>query len=172
MKNRKQKPAARGQKPEIRDQMGESLTGITRRHMKAMGLFRADDVMNGIGVSSYADAKRIRSVIQQLRKDGEIRSETPGYYRYIGRQAQRNHLDVIWHLARSHRRFDTDEIERLSGAKRGTVLEYLNCLLKLGYIQKTGWQAWKLVRDPGPKTPVNTGKCARLKRIRMRKDEN
>jgi len=77
-------------------------------------------------------------------------------------------MDVIWHLCRSHRQFDTDEIERLSGAARATVLEYLRCLVGFGFLRQRARGRWELVRDPGPERPVDTGKCARLKRQRKK----
>lgn len=124
---------------------------------------------------SYADIsnltldtpkKKIMATICDFIKAGEVRRLSPGWFEYIGRQRPRTLLDIIWHLIRSHRQFSTDEIERLSGAQRATVSEYLTCLRQYGYLIKTGIQHWRLVGDPGPETPVNTAKCQKLKRIR------
>ena len=85
----------------------------------------------------------------------------------------RKKMDVIWHLVRSHRTFGAAEIERLSGAARETVREYLQCLVNAGYLIKPDRYHWKLVNDPGPETPVNVAKCEKLKKLRAeRKDES
>ncbi len=82
------------------------------------------------------------------------------------KKPKRTYLDVIWHLVRSSRHFDTDEIERMSGAARATVLEYLGALKHLGYLRKIDPRKWQLVKDPGPATPVNAAKRKKLRDIR------
>lgn len=111
--------------------------------------------------------KQIRNVIGELMRSGEFRAIEPGYYEYIPKIKKRTYLEIIWHLVRSHRQFETDEIQRLSGAKRYTVLEYLYCLRKLGYIRQIHQKHWLLINDPGPEVPVNTTKYQRLKRLRQ-----
>jgi len=111
-------------------------------------------------------AWRIRNTVGDLKKSGEIVHHGRGLYEYAGKKKKRTYMDVIWHLVRSHRHFRAEEIERLSGAKRYTVNEYLWCLRGLGYLRKAGPGAWLLIKDPGPKTPVNTAKCQKLKEIR------
>ena len=112
--------------------------------------------------------RRLRGVINQFIKSGEIRRVKMGHYEYVGKKPRRTKLDVIWHLVRSHRQFETDQIERLSGATRGTVLEYLHCLRRLGFIRQPRRGYWQLIEDPGPDTPVNAAKCKRLRALRVR----
>lgn len=130
----------------------------------------AADLGHALDVRTYEDRARVRGVIQALRKSGEIRTRNKHFgrvvYEYISRPKKRTKLDIIWHLIRSHRRFDADEIERLSGAARHTVLEYLRCLKDFEYLRKKGRSRWELILDPGPETPVNTAKCQRLRRLR------
>lgn len=145
----------------------KTMTACVRAAMKHLGVFDVDGLDYFVPQFSL---KQIRGVIVQFKRTGEVTSgRAPGVYNYIGKPKQRTKLDIIWHLVRSHRRFSTDDIERLSGAKRETALEYLHCLRKLGYIRQMRRGFWQLVDDPGPDTPVNTAKCARLKRIRKKK---
>ena len=97
---------------------------------------------------------QIRNTIQDFRSTGEIQTVRRGVYKYTaGKKKKRTYADIIWHLVRSHRQFNTDEIQRLSGAARCTVREYLRCLRRLGHINKTGQSQWMLISDPGPETP-------------------
>jgi len=143
-----------------------SFTQKVREAAVALERFRADDVIDRLVIDNRRDAKAVRRVIHELRKTGEIVSLEPGLYVYKGRTVRRTRLDVIWHLVRSHRQFSTDEIERLSGAARYTVREYLLCLKKTGYLRAVKIGHWQLINDPGPETPVNSEKCKRLKRLR------
>ncbi len=124
------------------------------------------DLNNALDILLYTEVKPIRSVIKDLKKRGEIRGVARGVYEYVPKEKKRTKLDVIWHLVRSNRQFSTDEMERLSGAARDTVLEYLRCLRKLGYIKKMRGGYWRMIQDPGPETPVNTWKCRRLRTLR------
>lgn len=143
----------------------KTMTAQVRAAMRHLGTF---DFLSLEHLTPQHPDKRIRGVIKAFKKTGEIVSVRPGLYGYRGgeKQPRRTKLDVIWHLVRSHRRFSTDDIERLSGAKRETVLEYLHCLRRMEFIRQVKRGVWQLIEDPGPETPVNTAKCARLKRIR------
>jgi len=143
--------------------MKVGLTKQIRQALKPGQVFGVGDLVLALNIQSYADVQRVRTVIHDLKKVKEIRSVSRGVYEYQPKERPRGLLDVVWHLVRSHRLFDADEIERLSGANRYTVLEYLRCLVGYGYLVKPNRRHWKLINDPGPETPVNTGKCARLK---------
>lgn len=137
------------------------------------GEFTWQDVAFELKVTDSSERKNIRShTFGDMIRSGEIERVSRNVYRYAGRSHRRNFHDKIWHLVRSHRHFNTDQIERLSGAKRRTVLEYLNCLQKLGYLRKTGWQKWQLMKDPGPATPSNDEKRRKLKQIRAKQKES
>lgn len=144
-------------------------TGLTAKVRKAAGVlkfFTAKDLNNEINILTYKEAQRVRTIIQDLKKTGEIYSVRPGFYEYVQKERKRTLLDVVWHLVRSHRHFSLAEIERFSGAAHYTAKEYLQCLTKLGYLEKTDRYHWKLVKDPGPNTPTNTAKCERLRNRR------
>ena len=119
-----------------------------------------------MGVRTYAELGKIRDAIGWMKKEGEVESVRRGVYVFRKVARRWTFLDVVWHLVRSHRTFTADEIERLSGASRETVKEYLQCLVRAGYLRKPNKSTWHLVKDPGPIAPVNTAKCKRLKRIR------
>ena len=165
------------EKVKIRKRIGEipTLAGRVRKAAKFLFStyflyeFCADDIEDLMPPG--ACILRIRHTIGDFIKSGEAIRTAPGRYRYIGKEKKRTYIDVIWHLVRSHRSFDTDELERLSGAALSTVKEYLWCLKKLGYLRRSGRGAWQLVSDPGPDAPVNAAKCSRLKRIRKQRPE-
>ena len=145
------------------------MTGRVREAAAGLsGTFVARDLNDALGIQKYAEAHRVRQVIKEMKRRGEIRGIERGVYEYVLKEKKRTKLDVIWHLVRSHRQFGTDEIERLSGAARDTVLEYLRCLRRLGYLKKVRQSHWRMINDPGPETPVNTGKCNRLRGMRQK----
>ena len=139
-----------------------------REAAKRLGQFRANELADEAQVQTYKGRVTVRNYIRDFIKRGEMERIERGLYQYVWRKGRRTQLDIIWHLIRSHRHFSTDEMERLSGAVRATVLEYLRCLVSLGYLKKIGRKNWKLINDPGPETPTNTGKCKRLREIRKR----
>jgi len=146
--------------------VNEGMKGITQKVRAAAsaydGAWRAGDLANVIGIRTYSQVRFVRDVIHEFLKTGEVVRVERGLYVYGKRDQHRGYLDVIWHLARSHRSFATDEIERLSGAARATVLEYLRCLVAAGYLRQRVRGQWELINDPGPVRPVNWGKCKRL----------
>ena len=132
------------------------LKGLTKRVREAAGTFEefgADDLINALHIQTYADARRVRGVIRDLRKKGEVTSLRRGVYIYTPKERPRTKLDIIWHLARSHRQFTTNEMELLSGAARLTCLDYLHSLRKLGFIRQVRRGHWQMIKDPGPGRP-------------------
>jgi len=149
----------------LREEIARVPQRAARVRMAARHLtrFTCDDIENMMPGTAI---KSIRHAVQDMRKTGEMRLIRRGYFEFVGCEKKRTLLDVVWHLVRSHRHFSTDEIQRLSGAARATVTEYLHCLRKLGFIRQAKRGQWQLVEDPGPSTPVNTAKCQKLKRLR------
>ncbi len=170
---------ARGRRSDVRGRKGKkrldsrlrgndgpsTIAGSVRKAASILGKFISADLVN-YDYGRYISKKMIYCTIGDFKKCGEIVTAGDGRLKHVPRPVVRTKLDVIWHLVRSHRQFATDEIERLSGAARATVLEYLHCLDKCGYIRQATRGNWLLISDPGPETPVNTTKCARLKRLR------
>jgi predicted transcriptional regulator of viral defense system len=159
------------EKVKIRNRIAKvpTLAGRVREAAIILTDFSADDIEDLMPAG--ACMIRIRETIRDFLKYGEVVRTAPGRYRYIGKEKKRTYIDIIWHLVRSHRIFDAQEMERLSGAALSTVKEYLWCLKKLGYLRRSGHGAWQLISDPGPDAPVNAAKCSRLKRIRKQKPE-
>jgi len=151
--------------------MSRGMTQRVREAAAGFARFTRADIDTKLGIRTRAGQQRVRSVIHDLRKSGEIVSIERGLYKYIEKSRPRTKIDIVWHLVRSHRHFSTDDIERLSSASRHTILEYLRCLATIGCIRKTGRQTWRLIQDLGPKTPINREKCKRLRELRKRKGE-
>lgn len=148
-------------------QKNKTRAGRVRAAARILSTFRIADILD---MCHRDPEKAVRNAFRDLiRKSGEIEALGGGMYAFRPKEKRRTYLDVMWHLVRSHRHFTTDDIERLSGARRSTVLEYLNYLKSVGILEKAGWKAWRLVKDPGPTTPSNTQKIAKLARIRAAK---
>lgn len=147
------------------------MAGRVREAASSLKVFTVEDLRRVARLKSYYEAGRIRDAVCDMLRRGEVEEIKIAAYRYLGRQKQRTKMDTIWHLIRSHRRFEASEIERLSGAGRRTVLEYLGSLKRLGYLEKLSKTLWRLINDPGPQTPANTEKCNRLRKLRARKTE-
>lgn len=133
------------------------MKGLTAKVREAAlgydGVFRAIDLANRLNMLTYADARRVKDVILELNRTGEVIRVGEGQYVYGMRPYRRTLADVMWHLIRSHRQFTTDEIERLSGAGRAWVKEYLRGLRYAGILRQRGMGNWELVKDPGPGRP-------------------
>ena len=130
--------------------------------------FTSQEIGAVLDVRTYRDRRAaLGYVLKDLRKSGEIVAVRRGVYVHVPKIRPRGKMDVIWHLIRSHKHFTTDEIERLSGAARATVLEYLRCLKALGYLrQAKRGGSWLMIKDPGPEAPANTAKCEKLRKLR------
>jgi len=148
--------------------MADSLAGRIRKAAQNLGEFRCGDLADATGIKTFKGRQDVRTALQDFLKRGEMARVSRGLYRYVGLKRERTKLDVIWHLVRSHRHFGLDELERLSGAARSTVAEYVQCLVRAGYLRKTSRTSWLLVSDPGPERPVDWAKCERLAEIRRR----
>ncbi|MBN1626424.1 MAG: hypothetical protein JW944_07850 [Deltaproteobacteria bacterium] len=158
----------RGRKPEVRDQKPRTMTDLVREAAKELGEFCLQELQYA-DYDRYMSRAQIRGALGGLKRIGEIVMIEPDKFRYRGIAKERTKLEVVWHLIRSHRSFSTDEIERLSGAARGTVLDYLSCFGRAGYIRNIKKGHWQLVKDPGPGTPVTTWGCKKLQGIRQEK---
>ncbi|MEW6263359.1 MAG: hypothetical protein AB1641_09795 [Thermodesulfobacteriota bacterium] len=145
------------------------LAAKVRAAAQELKTFNLQELRASVETRTYAERKRVRDVLRDLVAAGEVRRIAEGRYLYTP-PVRRTFQDIIWHLARSHRRFNTDTIERLSGAARDTVTEYLRCLRDAGCLRLVNCE-WHLIHDPGPATPVNWTKCRRLRALRARQRE-
>jgi hypothetical protein len=147
-------------------------TGLTekvREIAQEFKFFSAGELNYTLGVKTGKDAEKVRAVIIALRRRGEIRIIRRGRYRYCGKaQKKRTKSDIVWHLIRSHRHFKSNQIETLSGMHHENILKYLRCLVVMGILKKTSQQTWKLIKDPGPETPITITQCQKPKK----KEEN
>gem|GEM_PF-1885706 len=144
-----------------------TITLKVRAVAKMFGEYTLPDIED---FAPYLSTMQIKGAFANMKRTGEHVIIEPGRYRYQPRNiTSRTYNDIMWHLVRSHRFFDTGEIERLSGAKRSTVLEFLGFLKRAGIIKKTSMDTWQMINDPGPDTPVNEAKREKLKRIRENK---
>lgn len=162
----------RKQVHKIREQLLAEYPKLAPRARAAMAMLKTFCI-HDLDDLAPAPHKKLKYVIRDFRKRGEVRIIKPGQYEYVPKEKARTLLDIIWHLVRSCKRFTVSEMVRLSGAKNDTVREYLYCLRNLGYIKPAGRSEWIMIKDPGPATPTNTAKCKKLKKMyRQRKKQN
>ena len=95
----------------------DSLAGRVRKAARELKEFRVRDLADAVGVQTYKGLTGVRCSLGDFLKRGEMERVSRGLYRYVEMDRPRTKLDVIWHLARSHKHFGLDEMERLSGAK-------------------------------------------------------
>jgi len=157
--------------------MEHKTTGLTQKVREAIAALNgqgrqevtSQDIKAVLDVRTYRERRAAVGVLKDMRKSGELVSVQRGVYVHVPKLKPRGKMDVIWHLVRSHKHFTADEIERLSGAARATVLEYLRRLKALGYIrQARRGGSWLMISDPGPETPANTAKCEKLRALRIK----
>ena len=139
-----------------------TLTQRVREAARYMMNFTAKELVDKLCLQTSLDARKVRHVVYALRNSGEFMCLEDGVYIYRGRGNVRTKTDIIWHLVRSNRQFETNDIERLSNAKRSTVLEYLRHLQKAGYLRKIKTGHWQLIKDPGPQAPEKARKSHKV----------
>ena len=84
--------------------MKETFTGRIRTAAKAIApdTFTARDLSERAGIGSWDKDRRIRCVIRELKKTGEIVRMDRGVYAYAGQQKQKNEIKkVMWRLLRA-----------------------------------------------------------------------
>jgi len=144
---------------------------MVREAARRLGEFSPAELADAVPVKTWRQRRQAMTYVQDFVRRGEMVRIAPGRYRYRPLRPRRSAMDVIWHLVRSNRRFDLDDIERLSGAKRVTVQEYIGYLVRAGFVKREGRGRYRLVKDPGPKVPVNTGEGKRARLGRAAKGE-
>ena len=155
--------------PKAPTEPARTFAGRVRNAAIKLGRFTRKDLTEAVDLYSRKERNLVIVSIRDFVKRGELRVVSDGLYEYTPPKRKRTKMDIIWHLIRSHRQFGLDDMETLSGAARETVKEYLSCLVTLGYLKKASHARWTLVKDPGPDTPANSSKCAKLKKLRAGK---
>lgn len=149
-------------------------TGITKKVRQCIremnGRFRASDVIDGLGseVQTYSARNRVKKVILDMAKAGEILRLERGLYEYRGKQGKPQLREVMWRILRARRSVTVDDLVELSGAKEGYALEWLQMLARNGIVRHLKTGRWQMISDPVD-MPDDGKKADRLKNLRINK---
>jgi len=134
--------------------MVENLTQKVRQAAIELDEFTSNDLTDLIPVFTYKDRDKIRKVIQELKKSGEIVLIREGLYRYEGKKRPLSKQARIWRAIIIKEYFIRRDIVKLSGASDDYVKRYLTFLKGRGFIEHISGQGYKdgLYRLTDPKT--------------------
>lgn len=138
-------------------------TGV-REVLKNLGTASLRQIREILGLTDKKGADRVYKAISDLKKSGEAANILHGLYRY---QEPKNKYPTkqgkMWRAIRNSRRFNADDIVRLSGASRDYVLDYSKFLEGAGYIKNTGTKkdmqrVFQITPKATPGVPIYTQK--------------
>ena len=118
-----------------------SLTQHVRETARRLNEFRAEDLCNALDIRTYADAERIRNVIQALLKSGEFTRVTRGRYRYAGTGKEGWSRAIVTRIYRAMHikgSFSARQIAALSHADESYVRTVIRRLKDRGDLENTG----------------------------------
>jgi len=113
------------------------ITARVRGAARRLRVFGSDDIGSELGIQTYADARRVRTTINDLRKTGEIECVDRGRYRYVARgtSAVRSRVCRAMHVKGV---FSAREIAMLSDADGSYVRHIIRDLIASGDLEKAG----------------------------------
>jgi len=166
--------------------MKETFTGRIRAAAQEMEEpseyigFTVDQLCELAMIQTYADKKKVRNVVADLCKAGELARVGEGIYRLVQKTPGKPQLqEVMWRVLRARRTVTVEDMEELAGASPTYATEWLQMLsrrkivrhLKNGNPSTKTAGKWQMVTDPGPTMPLNDEKAARLRNLRVKKKE-
>jgi len=120
----------------------------------------------------YADRTRVRSVVADLCKAGELVRVGEGIYRLVLKPAGKPQIqEVMWRVLRARRTVALADMEELAGASPAYATEWLQMLVRRKIVRHLKNGNWQMVTDPGPTMPLNDEKAERLRNLRAKKKE-
>ncbi len=150
--------------------MTETFTGRIREAARALApeVFTVTDLSIKAEVMTRKDHQRIRDVIRELRKTGEIVRMGRGRYSYAGRAKKTNEIrEIIWRVLRARRNVTVEDLMELCGASDRYAREWLAMLVKRGVLSRRG-DRYRMISDP-VEMPVNEEKADALRLLRQMK---
>jgi hypothetical protein len=154
------------------DKYHTGLTPAAREIMKALGRFRMRDVIDGLGtkVQTYKDQTRVKKAVFDCHKREEITRIERGLYEYTGKKKPPAIQDKMWKVLRANRSVTVEDLQELAGAAESYAKEWLQMLARNGVVRRMDNGKWRMIHDP-VEMPKNEGKAARLRNMRLRKEE-
>ena len=157
--------------------MKETFTGRVRTAANELAVLRnweftLDQLYDNVPVRVYADRTRVRSVVADLCKAGELVRVGEGIYRLVPKPAGKPQIqEVMWRVLRARRTVTLADMEELAGASPAYATEWLQMLGRRKIVRHLKNGKWQMVTDPGPTMPLNDEKAERLRNLRAKKKE-
>ena len=158
--------------------MKETFTGRIRAAAQEMEEpseyigFTVDQLCELAMIQTYADKKKVRNVVADLCKAGELARVGEGIYRLVQKTPGKPQLqEVMWRVLRARRTVTVEDMELMAGASAAYSVEWLRMLERRKIVRHLKNDNWQMVTDPGPVMPMNDEKAARLRRMRAKKKE-
>lgn len=156
--------------------MKETFTGRIRKVAQSLTLqnstFTARELSIVLYVQTRKEDRKIRDVIKELCKAGEIVRTGRGVYMYVGKPKKKKQLqEIMWKVLRDRRNVTVENLRAFSGASEDYAKEWLRLLKRRGVVAETNGR-YRLIKDTGPDgMPENDEKADALRALRQKKKE-
>ncbi len=155
----------------MRQSFTERVRGAAKQLSSEIPNFEASDLGERLGIQRYEDMAKLRQVIQELCKSGEIERQSKGVYRYVGKpEGKPTRQLVMWRLLRMRKIVSIEDLQLIAGVSADYAKEWLRDLVKTNIVRKQEGGKYQLVKDIID-MPHNQEKTERLRRIRKLKKE-
>ena len=156
--------------------MKETFTGKIRDACHELGetgkAFSVHGICERAMIQIYDDKKKVRSVVADLCKAGELERIGKALYVLTKRTPSMPQIqEVMWKILRARRTVTLADMEELAGAAPTYATEWLQMLQRRKIVRHLKNGKWQMMKDPGPTMPFNDEKAARLRRMRAKKRE-
>jgi len=127
--------------------------GRIREAAKRLEEFQIREIPDAIEVRSYRERKATRDSIRDFLRRGEIERIGYGLYRYIGREERPTYRQRLWDIARRMIRFNLNDLEQITEARRDTVKEFCSWMVRKEYAQRVKPGHFKAIGRLSPIVP-------------------
>ena len=121
-----------------------------------------------LGIKTKAEKQSLYNALVDLRKSGEIIRIKKGEYKWLGKKADPQLREIMWHILRARKNITIEDMQELSGAAELYVREWLRMLCARGIVKKTGSGKYSMIKDPVI-MPGDDKKADRLRKMRKQK---
>lgn len=155
--------------------MKETFAGTVREVLQDLGKDGAEIIIQEAAVDPRLDLvfdkdkRPLYNTVRDMMLSGEVLRVRPGAYKYIGRMKSPEMQEIMWKVLRSRKTLTVEDLQQMSGASENYTKEWLQMLMRRKIIRRNKNNTFTLIRDPGPVTPRNEEKAAKLRRIRREK---
>jgi len=152
--------------------MKETFTGRIRKAARALApnTFTMRDLSIKADIRTRDEDLRVRSVIHDLKKTGEIVNMSRGVYTYVGRQKKKPEIcERMWRILRARRNVTVDDLMELAGASESYAREWLRMIERRGVIRAKNGR-YRMIEDPID-MPEDEEKAGALRVLRQKKKE-